>query len=259
MGNIRTDLRHAARALAKTPGFTAVAVFTLALGIGINASIFSVVNGVLLQPLPYDQPDRLAVLWGEMTQRGVTHFPFSPVQLADYGKRTSAFEDLAGVTTFPQTMAGNDGESVPVTAGIVTWNLLDVLGAEPMLGRGFQPADGAFSAGDVPDNTPFPGNTFAPPQTALLGHELWRQQFGGDPSILGRPVDIGGNSVTVVGIMPPGFRLLLPPQSGAQEQVDVWVPIRVDMENSPRFNNFLTAAPARGRHAGVGQRRAGRH
>lgn len=239
MSGMLSDLRYAARALIRNPTFSTVAVATLALGIGVNCAIFGVVNAVLLEPLPYKQPERLAMIWSEMPNRGVTHFPFSPVNLADYRRQSELFEDVAGAATFPQAMSGLEGDPEQITVAAVTWNFLSVLGLQPVIGRDFQPIDAAFNPDEVPDGAQFPANTFLPPNAVILSHELWRRRFGADPGVVGRAVDIGGNPVTVVGVMPPETRLYLPPEAGAAERVDAWAAIRVDMDSAPRLNVFL--------------------
>ncbi|HSR41544.1 MAG TPA: ABC transporter permease, partial [Longimicrobiales bacterium] len=139
---MREDLRYALRSLVKSPAFTAVAVLTLALGIGANTAIFSVVDSVLLRPLPYPEPEELVLVWGRMDQRGVTEFPHSPPDFRDYQRHATRFEGLASVITFPQPLDGRDGEPEQVDVGGVSWNFFDVLGISPALGRDFQPEDG---------------------------------------------------------------------------------------------------------------------
>lgn len=238
MTNFSFDLKHALRSLLSSPSLFVSAVLLLALGIGATTAIFSVVNRVLLEPLPYPESDRLVMLWGEMTARNVMHFPESPTNIRDYREQSQLFEDIGGVGTFGQPFV-RDGEPQQVTAGVATWNFLSVLGVRPILGRTFAVGDGAFSASDVPPGTAFPGNLFAPPRTALLSYGFWQREFGGDPAAVGEIVDLAGSPVEIVGVLPRGFRLLMPAPAGVASDPEVWVPTRVDLAAAPRNNVFL--------------------
>jgi predicted permease len=224
------DLRFAVRTFAKTPVFTSVAVLTLALGIGPNSAIFSVVNAVLLRPLPYPNGERLAVVWTEMTSRNVRYFPASPPNLADF-RTADAFESVAGVFSFSQTITGVD-EAKQVQVGGVTIDFLSTLGVQPMIGRDFVEEDG------VPLRRSDPNA--APPTTAvILSHAYWQSRVGADPDVLGRGIEIGGRPAVIVGVMPPGFKLLLPPMANADTDIDLWMAARIDFANAPRENVFL--------------------
>jgi putative ABC transport system permease protein len=227
------DLRYAARALARSPSFTAVAVVTLALGIGANTAMFSVVRAVLLEPLPYEEPDELVLLWGEMRNRGVTHFPSSPPDFRDYREGAGLLEDLAAVWTFPISITG-DGDPMQVAAAGVTHSFFSLLGAEPLLGRSFTEED------VVPDPSGLaPGAPGALPGMAILGHALWQQRYGGDRSVVGRTIELSGAPSEVVGVMPPGFELLLPPTAGLDPDPQIWLAARLDIDSAPRNNVFL--------------------
>ncbi|HEX2139624.1 MAG TPA: ABC transporter permease [Woeseiaceae bacterium] len=239
MTNLAFDLKHVFRSLLKSPALFASAVLLLALGIGATTAIFSVVNRVLLDPLPYREPDRLVMIWGELAARDVMHFPESPTNLEDYRQQSQLFQDLAGVFSFGQPFVRDGAEPRQLTAGIATWNFLSVLGVEPMLGRGFDAKDGAFSASDVPPGTPPPGNAFAPPRTAIISHGLWQREFGGDPGAVGEIVELGGGPVEIVGVLPPNFRLHMPAPAGVASDIDIWVPSRVDLAAAPRNNVFM--------------------
>jgi predicted permease len=233
MDGLAKDLRYAARTLRRSPGFALVAVLTIALGIGANTAIFSVVRGVLLSPLPYPRSDELVVLWGEMRNRGVLDFPHSPPDFRDYREQADLFRDLGAVFTFPVSLTG-DGEPEQVIAGLVTPNFFRVLGVQPGLGRDFAEEDGAPQGPAAPGGAPGPL-----PNMVILGHALWQQRYGGDPSILGRTIQIGGVASEIVGVTPDGFELLMPPGSALASPVDLWVAARLDYANSPRNNVFL--------------------
>ena len=225
------DLRYAARSLLRTPGLTAVAGLTLALGIGANTAIFSVVRAVLLEPLPYEEPQELVLLWGEMTNRGVTHFPFAPPDFQDFDEGSERVEEMAGVFSFQQPLTGQ-GDPVQVDVGAVTWDFFHLLGVDPALGRGFVAEDDL----PVPQGTP-PADQ--PPATVLLSHALWQQRFGGDPGVVGGALELAGQPGRIIGVMPAGFELLLPPTAQVARAPDLWVTARVDFANAPRNNVFL--------------------
>lgn len=226
------DVRYAARALRKNPGFSIVAVMTIALGIGANTAIFSAVRTVLLQPLPYDEPSELVLFWGEMRNRGVTHFPMSPPDFASYRDGVDGLESLAAVFSFTSPLNG-EGDPVQVTVGSTTTNFFTLLGIDPVLGRNFLPEDG----------TPQPNVGAAGPGTlpgiVILSHGLWQDRFGGAPDVIGRTIQLGGGASEIVGVMPPGFELLLPPTASVAEDVDLWLAARVDFVNAPPNNVFL--------------------
>ncbi len=162
------DLRYAARTLWKAPGFTVVAVLTLALGVGANTAIFSVINGVVLKPLPYQEPDRLVSVWGDLT--------FTKSMLDRFEEQTQSFSGLSGLNSETFTLTG-DGEPEELSGGSVSVNHFTVIGAQPMLGRAFTPEEQA------------PGNG----RTVILSHGLWVRRFGSDSDILGKtPLVVDG-------------------------------------------------------------------
>ncbi|MDH3225366.1 MAG: ABC transporter permease, partial [Gemmatimonadota bacterium] len=228
------DLRYGARTLVKNPGFTLVAVTTIALGIGANSAIFSVVDSVLLEDLPYDEPAELVTLWAELQTRDVEFFPYSPPELRDLREQTSALEALGGVVSFRQPLTG-EGDPVQISTAGVTTNFFEVLGVAPQIGRAFTPEDGAFANAGVPGAAP--PNL---PNSVILSHGLWQRQFGGDPGVLGRTVEVGGVSSEIVGVMPPDFELWLPPQAHVDPRPDLWGAMRLDFDNAPRNNVFIT-------------------
>ncbi len=242
---LRNDLVFAMRALRQNPAFTATAIATLALGIGASTAIFSVVNTVLLRPLPYRQADQLVLVWGDMRARKVTDFPFSPPNFWDLKKSNTSFQDIAGLS--PQnvalTMPGEPPEQVSGMA--VTTNLLTLLGARVAYGRNFIESDGEAPP---PPPQPAPG---APPQPqaapqqpplpfmVVLNNPYWRRRFGGDTSVIGKTIDIGGNPAQIVGILAPGFEVLFPPNTHIEPNPDVIGALRIDYQRSSRLNVFL--------------------
>ncbi len=217
METVFQDLRFAVRTLAKSPGFTAVAVLTLALGIGANTAIFSAVNTVLLKPLPYPGSDRLVQVMSTGF-RGV-QFGVSFPDLHDLRGLSQDFTGVAATTTQRYNLTGA-GDPREVQAAAVTADLFDVLQLRPEIGHGFAAAD---------DRTPL----------ALLSHGLWVTNFGRDPGILGRAISLDGRSFTVVGVMPAGFQF-------PNEEVQVWTPIGEFLSQNPQAEtnrglHFLTA------------------
>jgi predicted permease len=180
-----SDLRFAFRQLAKSPGFTFVAVLTLALGIGANTAIFSIVNALLLQPLPYDEPDRLVQV-AEMPDTGGYATTDGGVFL-DWESQTTQLESIAAQHTIDKNLTGN-GDPLRISGAEVTANYLRVLRVNPMLGRGFTAEEDA------------PGGNH---QVVILSHSLWQSHFQGDPAVVGRTVQIDAQSFTVIGVLPP--------------------------------------------------------
>ena len=221
------DLRYAIRMLAKSPGFTAVAVLTLAAGIGAATTIFSAVNGVLIRPLPYEDPERIAVLWGRDTAGGYPQLPLSGPELAAFQRDSQAFEQIAAFRrSVPANVIGGD-EPEQVLGVQVQADVFPLLGVQPHLGRPILPRD------DLPG---------ANPEVVVLGHGLWQRRFGADPRIVGKDFVIDGKQLTVVGVMPPGFQFP-PPMSpegiGAWVPADLWMPLNLDASGLRRGDHFL--------------------
>jgi len=238
------DLGYAVRSLRRSPAFTLTAIFTLALGIGASATIFSVANGVLLRPLPYSRADQLVLVWGELRARKVDDFAFSPGDFRDLREQTTVFQDLAAVTSFQQPLAGDGTDPEQVRVAGVTTNLLPLLGARVAHGRGFvdddaRPQPGAQQAGNAGGVNPPAANVPQLPAIVVLNHGFWQRRYGGDPGVVGRMIDLGPNRAEVVGVLAPGFELLFPPGTNVDPVPDMLVALRIDYETAPRNNVFL--------------------
>ena len=203
------DVRYALRTLRRNPAFTAAAVLVLALGIGANTAIFSAVNAVVLQPLPFAQPDRLYMLWEENSEKGWYKEVVAPANMLDWRDRVAAFQDVAGYASFTGDMVLT-GRGTPrfVELQRVTGNFFSVLGVRAALGRTFT-AEETWQGGEP---------------VVVLAHDFWQQTFGGDPAILNQTIELGGNPVRVVGIMPAGFTF-------PSDRAEAWVPTQWRAEN----------------------------
>jgi len=232
MESLLSDLRYALRTLARSPGFAAVAVITIGLGIGANTAIFSVVNAVLLRPLPYEQPDRLVYAWGELRNRNIEYWPASPYDLTDFREQGTQFEAFAGIFTGQSSLTGGDGDPIQVEFAGVTPNFLSVLGVRPAVGRDFVPDDAAPIGQDADPAA-------APPTAVLLSHGLWLRRFGGDSGAVGQTLEVGGNAAEIIGVMPRGFKLLAPPGTGLSSNIDLWFAPRIDFDNWPTRANAV--------------------
>jgi putative ABC transport system permease protein len=195
------DIRYGLRLLRKNGAFTVVAVLTLALGIGANAAIFSVVYGVLLKPLPYRDPDRLHMVFHDNRRLNDPRYAVSYFNYRDLRDQSRTFEDLAAVSPVWNIFWSEPEGPVQVAGHWVTHTFCEVLGVKPALGR-------CFTAEEDRDGAPM---------VALLSHRYWRERWGGDPGVVGRVVAYGTHSATIVGVMPRGFRFL--------EEVDIWLPL----------------------------------
>ncbi len=193
MATLLQDLRYGIRMLIKNPGFTAIAVVTLALGIGANAAIFSVINAVLLRPLPYPEPGRLFTLSSNQ----------SLPDLEDIKAQSQAFDDFGGVTTQALDFTGG-GEPLQVQAALINVDLFEALGVHAAIGRTLTPEEDRYGAERV----------------VVLSHGFWQRHLGGDPSIIGRAIPLSSNAYTVIGVMPADFTM-------PREEVDVWASLRV--------------------------------
>ena len=185
------DLRFAVRLLARAPGFTAAALLSLAIGIGANTAIFSVVNALLLRPLPYKDSERLVVLWNRSPGLNITQDWFSTAQFFDIKAGHHGFEDLAIAIGRTANLTGGIGEPERIGTILASSNLLPMLGARPLLGRLFRPEE------DSPGHAP----------AAILMHAAWERRFGRDPGVIGRPITLNGTPYQVVGVLPPEFTL----------------------------------------------------
>lgn len=228
------DLGVAVRVLLRSPQFTGIAVITIALGLGASAAIFSVTNAVLLQPLPYKDPDRLVIAGMELRQRHVRNLQFSNADYLDLREGTKqAFEDFGGVFTFRGVLPDRDGRPERVRQAIVTTNFFRVVGATIVAGRDFNDQDGIPQAAPVPGGPPTPPLPFM----AILSHEYFERRYGGDTSILGRPMAVGAGqpAPVVVGILAPKFHLYFPPEANEESEPDLWVANRLDYDAANRL------------------------
>ena len=214
MDTLFQDVRFGWRQLRRTPGFTAAAVLALALGIGATTAIFSVLDRVVLRPLPYPDADRLTMLWEVNDAKGLTHERISPVNFGDYRALSQVFEDGAA-WWYPQlTLTEAGHEPLPVNAIETTPNFFQVLGVRPVVGAGFP-------------KTPF----YSRETIAIISHRLWRQRFGADPAIIGKTIALNGPLFTIVGVMPPGFQY--------PNDTDVWHRITWDVAQHSRGAHFM--------------------
>ena len=211
------DLRFAFRALFKRPGFTVIALVALALGIGANTAIFSLVNAVLLRPLPFPEPDRLVWVFGNI-RNGPNRASVSPLDFLDYRNQNKTFEQFAASysMTLPATLTGG-GEPERLQASSVSGNYFQTFGVAPAMGRGFT----------VENEKP------GQDQVTVLSHELWQARFGGDPSIVNKTIVLNGKACEVIGVMGEGVSF---PQTA-----DLWLPMNLDADPSDktRFSHFL--------------------
>jgi predicted permease len=203
------DIRYGLRILRKSPGFTTVAVLTVALGIGANTAIFTVVHAVLLNPLPYPESERLAIL--EFGIGNEHRAPASGYQLQQIRERSRLFEQVDGIWVTNSVVPGED-EPEQVRLGVVTDNFLSLLCTEPAAGR-------LFMREDAQSNVP---------SALIISYSLWQRRFGGDPGVIGRALRAGEGSITVVGVLPQDFRLIFPDDSNVPLNVDLFVPLQGD-------------------------------
>jgi putative ABC transport system permease protein len=207
METLIKDIRYGVRGLWKRPGFTVVAVLTLALGIGANTAIFSVVNAVLLKPLQFRDPDRLVMIWEDATFAGFPRNTPAPANYVDWKTQTQSFEDVAATAESTFNLTG-DGDPERVSAYRVTANFFPLFGVAPALGRGFTADDDRPGAQKV----------------AVLSHSLWQARYGSNSQIVNRDIQLNGEKYTVVGVMPAGFQFF-------ERDVRLWVPIALDAED----------------------------
>src|SRR5208337_187218 len=205
------DLRYGLRMLAKNPGFTVVTVLTLALGIGANTAIFSVVRAVLFSPLPFRDPGRLVLVIDHNLSEGFPQFPSSLANVLDWRAQSSSFEDLAVFASGSFNLSGKD-EPERLSGLRVSSNVLPLLGVRPVIGRGFLPEEDQPGGGHV----------------VLISYGLWQRHFGSDPSIVGQSVQLDGRSATVIGVLPGGTQMETALDcfaSGSSQKLDLLVPL----------------------------------
>ena len=236
------DVAYAARGLRKNIGFASVATITIALGIAACAAIFSVVNAVLLRPLPYVDAQRLVLVWGELRARNVQDWPFSPPDFRDLRQQAAdSFEDLAGMVPAGRvTMADAGGEPEQIRVGGATPNLFKVLGARIEVGRDFVDADATPQPAAAPPGAPAPpaAGPAGPrlPAIAIISHAFWMRRFGGDPAVVGKDVELGNGRAEIVGVLSPDFEMLFPPRANVERVPDMWTVPRINVDTANRNN-----------------------
>ena len=229
MGTLGQDISYAWRTLRRSPGFAAVAILTLGLGIGATTTIFTVVNGVLLRPLPsYREPERIANLWVDFGVGAQSLPVMSPGDFRDYQQRSRSFEALAAgsgaqVVGATGALTGEEGPTERVEVSPITANFLPLLGVDPIYGRHFTAEE----------------ETVGGPQVVILSYGLWARRYGGDPSIVGRTIRLDGLDQMVVGVLPRDFHLWLPAEAFLITDSQIWKPLRFNMANQPPRNFTL--------------------
>src|SRR5580658_7244437 len=218
---LTNDLRYTLRTFRRSPWFASVAVATLALGIGVNSALFSVVKAVLIEELPYGKPDQLARVWVRNPQQGFEHDITNWPRLEDWRARSRSFQGFAGFTGWRLILTGT-GEPVQLRGAAVTANFFRLMAVEPALGRDFEDGD------DQPGR----------PRKVMLSYGVWQRQFGGDRAIVGRSLNMSGETLLVSGVMPPGFQF-------PERALDFWVPLTVDQRTRVNRGNFWLNAIGR--------------
>jgi len=221
---------YALRGLARSPAFAFAAVMTIALGLGAATTIFSVVNGVLMRPLPYSSPGRLVNIWVDFGVGGQSLPAVSTADFLDYKTQATLFQDFAaasggGVIGATGILTGGSEAPEKVDVSPVTANFFPLLGVKPVLGRQFTKDEEAFRG----------------PRVVMLSHELWQRRYGGDSTLVGRTIELDGLSQQVVGVLPPGFHLLLPAEAFLVKDSQIWKPLQINLAQlQPRNYTGLT-------------------
>ncbi len=233
MDTLLKDVAYALRGLRKNIGFSTIATVTIALGIASCTAIFSVVNAVLLRPLPYSNAHRLVIVWGELRARQVNDWTFSPPDFRDLRlQSTKVFEDLAAITPAGRAaIAEQNGQPEQIRVAGATPNAFRVLGARIALGRDFIEDDGTPQAQGQPGQ-PQPRL----PAIGIISHGLWIRRWGGDPKVIGQSLDLGNGRAQIVGVLSPDFELLFPPRANMERVPDMWTALRVNYETANRNN-----------------------
>src|SRR4051812_9587924 len=204
MSTFLHDIRYGLRMLLKYKGFTGIAIVALALGIGANTAMFSLVNGVLLRPLPFPNAERIVYFEGKNPQASINESNVSYLDFTDWSQQTDLFASTAAYWIGGVNLGADGAEPERVPRAGVTIGFFSVLGVQPVLGRAFVAED------DRPASSQGRG------VVAIISHGLWKRRFGSDPSIIGKQVQMSARSLTVVGVMPPGVEY--------PEQTQIWVP-----------------------------------
>ncbi|HXG64193.1 MAG TPA: ABC transporter permease, partial [Blastocatellia bacterium] len=207
MGTLLQDIRYGVRMLLKKPGFTLMAALTLALGIGANSAIFSVVNAVLLRPLPFQEPERLVAVWQTQPTRGQDTVNFTQERFVDYRDQNQAFANIAAYVQWSFNLTGGD-QAERLQGAQVSADFFTVLGSQARMGRVFHTGE------DVAGNH----------RVVVISHGLWQRRFNNDPNVIGQTVTIDGQTMTVVGVMPEDFRF-------PDRDTEVWVPMEISPTN----------------------------
>ena len=240
MSTLSRDLALGARTLRKNPAFAITAIVTLALGIGASTAIFSVVNAVLLRPLPYGDAGRLTIITQDLRARNVVDFPVGPGDVPDIRNGTTAFDGIAALQTarnFPYT--DKDGKAQLITAAFATPNIFKLLEVPVVYGRDFTDDDGIPNPiVQIPPGAQPTPQTPPPPRLPTIGiisYDFWQRAFGGDPSIVGKTITLGG-PVQIVGVASPRAELIFPVSMQVERHPDVWSALRVNFEQGSRQN-----------------------
>jgi putative ABC transport system permease protein len=223
LDRLSQDLRYASRQLRNNPGFTVVTILVLALAIGANAAVFSVINAVLLRPLPFPDPGRLVQIWETNASRGRVQEVVSPYNFVDWQKQCASMPEMA-VYEYESLALTTRGAPERMDVALVSSRFFRVFQTEPQLGRTFSPQD------DRPDS-----------RSVVISYRVWRRQFNSDPNIVGKPITLDGEPFTVIGVMPAGFRF---PALGT----DLWGTPAFDLKSRSRGSHYLF---------GVGRLRSG--
>jgi putative ABC transport system permease protein len=213
VADVIRDTRYAIRQLIKTPGFTVVAIATLALGIGATSAMFSVINGVLLRPMPYPEPERLVHVYEILPRFG--RFSVAPATFLDLRKQHTQFEHLAAYQTIGATLTDSGG-SERLTCSAASWEVFDALGVKPALGRGFSAEE------DLPGKN----------RVVVVSHGMWQRRLGGDPVVIGRSITLNREPTSVIGVMPEGFFFPM-------RETECWIPLAIEPTKAPRGAHFL--------------------
>src|SRR6185369_1730870 len=212
------DLQYGLRMLWKHKGVSAIALLTLALGIGVNSAIFSVVNAVVLRPLPYPESERLMVVWGNLHKTGLEEIEISALEFQDFQQQCQAFEHIAAYAIQGLNLTGVD-QPERVRGATVSANLFPTLRVQPQLGRNFT-VDEDSAGNDT---------------VVILGDSLWQRRFGGDPSVINKTVQLDGRTLTVIGVMPANFHF-------PDRDTEAWIPLAFTpdlLEENNRGSHFL--------------------